>query len=460
MSSQSFVRRTHVDASADEVFRWHTRPGAFERLVPPWSSIRVLNRTDGIGNGARIVLRVRKGPVALPWILDHHDCIEGRQFRDVQVSGPFQRWEHIHRFEPDGDHACYLQDRIEYDLPFGTAGHLVANSYVKNELERCFVYRHRIIKNDIRIHAAHSGQPRLRILVTGASGFIGSSLIPFLTTGGHEVISLTRGPRIGIQNTIPWEPDTGRIHPAALEGFDAVIHLAGESLNTLRWSNEKKKRIRDSRGLGTRLLCETLARLNRPPKVLLSASAIGFYGDRGGEILHEESDSGAGFLASVCRDWEAATKPAADAGIRVVNLRMGIVLSAAGGMLARLSAPFYMGLGGTFGSGWQYMSWIAIDDAVGAIHHALMTDKLSGPINAVGPYVAFNRDFTKTFGRVIERPAVCHVPAFAARALMGEVADEMILASARVEPRRLLDSGYVFLYPELEGALRHVLGRA
>jgi uncharacterized protein len=460
MSSESFVRRTHVEASAEEVFQWHTRPGAFERLVAPWNNIRVLNRTDGIANGARVILRVKKGPLTLHWILDHHDYFEGRQFRDVQVTGPFERWEHTHRFEPDGDNACYLQDRIEYSLPFGPVGELLGNAFVKNELERCFVYRHRTIKNDMSVHAAYRDKPRMRILVSGSSGLIGSALVHFLTTGGHTVMQLTRGPRVGVENTIPWQPDTGRIHPAALEGFDAVIHLAGESLSAVRWSAEKKKRIRDSRSLGTRLLCETLAKLNRPPKVLLSASAIGFYGNRGGEILHEDSDSGAGFLPSVCRDWEAATKPAADKGIRVVNLRTGIVLSAGGGMLSKVLTPFCMGLGGTFGAGWQYMSWIAIDDVIGAIYHSLMTDKLSGPVNVVGPYVALNRDFAKALGRVLDRPSFCRIPAVVAHTLFGQMADEMMLASARVEPRRLLDTGYVFHYPELEGALRHVLGRA
>ena len=460
MSRQSFIRRAHIEAAAEEVFRWHARPGAFERLMPPWLNIRILNRTDGIEDQTRVILQVNKGPFTIPWILDHRDLIEDRQFREIQVTGPFARWEHAHRFEPDGDTACYLQDRVEYDLPFGPLGEWVGGAYVQNELERCFVYRHRTIQNDMAIHAAYPGRPRLRILISGASGFIGSALIPFLTTGGHTVMTLTRGPRVGLENAIPWEPDTGRIHPAALEGFDAVIHLAGESLNTLRWSNEKKKRIRDSRVLGTRLLCETLAKLKSPPKVLLSASAIGYYGNRGGEILDEDSDAGAGFLPSVCREWEAATQPAAEKGIRVVHLRTGIVLSAAGGLLARILKPFCLGVGGRIGEGWQYMSWIAIDDAIGAIYHALMTEELKGPLNVVGPYVTLNRDFVKTLGYVLDRPVTCHLPAFAARRLFGEAADSMMLSSARVEPRRLLDSGYLFRYPEIEGALRHVLGRA
>ena len=302
-------------------------------------------------------------------------------------------------------------------------------------------------------------RPRLRILVSGSSGLIGSTLVPFLTTGGHVVIRLIRSPRVGLEDTIPWEPDTGSIQPAALEGFDAVIHFAGESLHALRWSDEKKRKIRDSRVRGTRLLCETLVKLKRPPKVLLSASAIGFYGNRGDEILHEDSDSGGGFLSSVCRDWESATKPAADKGIRVVNLRIGIVLSAAGGMLAKVLTPFRLGFGGTFGTGRQYMSWIALDDVVSAIHHSLMNDKLSGPVNFVSPHAARNREFTKALGRVLGRPTFCQVPSFVIRMAFGELADEMMLSSARVEPRRLLDTGYVFHYPEMEGALRHVLGR-
>ena len=459
MSSESFVRRTHIEASAEEVFRWHTRPGAFERLVPPWTHLRVLNRTGEIGNEARMILRLKKGIVSLLWILDHHDYIEGRQFRDVQVTGPFARWEHLHGFEPDGDNACYLQDRIEYVLPFGPVAERLGQGFVKNEIERCFVYRHRIIKNDISDHLFYKNRPRLRILVSGSSGLIGSTLVPFLTTGGHAVVRLIRGPRVGLENTIPWQPDRGSIPLTALEGFDAVIHLAGEGLNALRWSDEKKKRIRDSRSLGTRLLCETLAKLKRPPKVLLSASAIGFYGNRSDEILHEDSDTGSGFLSSVCRDWECATKPAADQGIRVINLRIGIVLSAAGGMLAKALTPFRLGFGGMLGTGWQYMSWIAIDDVISAIYHSLMNDKLSGPINLVSPYVALNRDFTKTLGHVLGRPTFCQVPSFIARMAFGELADEMMLSSARIQPRRLLDTGYIFHYPEMEGALRHVLGR-
>jgi uncharacterized protein (TIGR01777 family) len=256
-----------------------------------------------------------------------------------------------------------------------------------------------------------------------------------------------------------WHPEDGSIATPGLEGMDAVVHLAGENIAAGRWSSEKKARIRDSRVQGTRVLCDALAQLVNPPKVLVSASAIGYYGDRGAEVLREESRPGRDFLADVCRAWEAATAPAAQRGIRVVNLRFGIVLSAAGGALAKMLFPFKMGMGGIVGSGQQYMSWIALDDLVGAIHHALITDTLQGPVNAVAPNPVTNSEFTRTLGRVLRRPTLVPLPAFAARAAFGEMADALLLASIRVEPARLQDTHYAFRYPELEGALRHVLGR-
>jgi uncharacterized protein len=460
MSTETFARHTEIDAPVADVFRWHELPGAFERLTPPWEKVEVLARTGGLENGSRATLRLRVGPFRVPWVLEHRDFERGRQFRDVQISGPFARWEHTHRFDEDG-RVCDMQDRIEYALPCGPLGPVVCELFVKSELERLFIYRHRTIKHDMARHRAFTSPP-LRILVTGSSGLIGSSLIPFLTTGGHSVVRLVRAPPAGATEgeTVLWDPVAGRLDASALEGFDAVIHLAGEGLMGFRWTEAKKARIRDSRINGTRLLCEALASLKKPPRVLLSASAVGFYGHRGSEILHEESEPGTGFLAGLCRAWELATKPAADRGIRVVHLRTGVALSPAGGALGAMIVPFLLGLGGPIGDGWQFMSWIAIDDVVGAIHHALMTDTLAGPVNVVGPYVAANRDFARTLGAVVERPAFLRLPAFVARVAMGEVADELLLASTRVEPRKLIDSGFIFHYPELEGALRHVLGRA
>ena len=299
----------------------------------------------------------------------------------------------------------------------------------------------------------------MKILISGSSGFVGSALVPFLTAQGHEVTRLVRAhPKPGAREI--WrDPETERVNASDLEGFDAVVHLAGDPIASGRWTPEKKRRIRESRVQGTRLIAETLALISRPPRVLVSASAIGYYGDRGDEILREESPAGKGFLPEIGREWEAATQAAARKGIRVVSLRIGIVLGAGGGALQKMLPPFKLGIGGPLGSGKQYMSWIALDDVVGAIHHAIVTESLRGPANAVAPHPVTNAEFSRTLGKALRRPAVFPVPPFALRLLFGELADEALLASTRVEPVRLLGSGYRFRYPKLDGALRHVLGR-
>jgi uncharacterized protein (TIGR01777 family) len=299
----------------------------------------------------------------------------------------------------------------------------------------------------------------MKVLVTGSTGLVGSALAPFLTSGGHDVVRLVRSAHGPGGGEVRWDPAAGQIDAAGLEGADAVVHLAGENLFG-RWTEAKKARIFDSRDAGTRLLAEALARLARPPRVLACASAVGYYGDRGAEVLTEESAPGHGFLADVCRAWEAAAAPAADAGIRVANLRFGIVLSPHGGALHMMLTPFKMGAGGKVGSGRQFMSWVSIDDAVGAILHVLETGALAGPINVVAPDPVTNEQFTHVLGHALSRPTALGVPAFAVRAALGaEMARETVLASQRAEPARLLASGYAFRYPELEAALRHLLGK-
>jgi hypothetical protein len=296
----------------------------------------------------------------------------------------------------------------------------------------------------------------MKILLTGSSGLIGQALVPLLTTGGHGVTRLVRfKPRSG-KSLLYWNPAAGEIDAPKLEGFDAVVHLAGESING-RWNAAKKRAILESRVKGTRLLCETLAKLSHRPRVLVAASASGYYGDRGEDVLREESGAGSSFLSQVCQEWEAATKPAAERGIRVVNLRIGFVLSPAGGGLAKMLPAFKMGVGGKIGSGKQYMSWIAIDDLVQIILFATTAEALEGPANAVAPNPVTNLEFTKTLGRVLRRPAVFPMPAFAVRLAFGEMGEELLLASARLEPAQLLSVGYQFELPQLEGALRHLL---
>jgi uncharacterized protein (TIGR01777 family) len=298
----------------------------------------------------------------------------------------------------------------------------------------------------------------VKVLVTGSSGLVGTALVDFLRTGGHVVKRLVRGEWSNDPEGIAWDPESGVFEAEEIEGYDAIVNLAGENIAG-RWTEDKKSKILHSRVDGTKNLCKSLRELKNPPKVLISASAIGYYGNQGIELLSEDSSSGKGFLAEVCRQWESAAHEAEKAGIRVVILRLGIVLSGRGGVLAKMVPPFRLGLGGMIGDGSQYMSWIAIDDLVGIIYHALTHADLQGPVNAVSPNPVTNKEFVKTLGKVVRRPTLLPMPAFFAHLLMGEMADELLLSSERVEPRKLLESDYHFQYPQLEGALRHLLGR-
>jgi len=292
-----------------------------------------------------------------------------------------------------------------------------------------------------------------KVLVSGSSGLIGAALIPVLTASGYTVTRLVRGG--AGQDRVRWDP-AKPLTPASVSGFDAVVHLAGESI-VGRWTEAKKAAIRDSRLSGTRNLVEALAGAAQRPRVLVCASAIGYYGDRGEEVLREESASGTGFLADVCRRWESAAKPASDAGIRTVQTRFGIVLSSQGGALAKMLTPFGLGIGGNMGSGRQWWSWIDLQDVVGGIVHILNKESLRGPVNFVSPNPVTNADFTKTLAAVLSRPAIFPMPAFVARLAVGEMADELLLSSQRVEPAKLLASGYSFQWPDLRQSLQAIL---
>lgn len=295
------------------------------------------------------------------------------------------------------------------------------------------------------------------VVVSGATGLVGSALSKELEDKGHKVIVLSRS-KPSSDDTIRWDPSRGQIDASRLEGVDAVVHLAGENI-VGRWTPEKKRRIRDSRVQGTRLLAETIAGLSEKPRAMVCASAIGYYGDRGNELLREESEPGGAFLSEVVKEWEAAAAPAREAGVRVANLRFGVVLSAEGGALGTTLPIFKLGLGGKVGSGRQWWSWVALDDVAGAIIHALENESVEGPVNVVAPNPMTNAEYTKVLGDVLNRPTLFPLPAPAARAMLGEVADELLLASARVEPAKLKETGYEFRYPELEDALRHLLAR-
>jgi len=296
----------------------------------------------------------------------------------------------------------------------------------------------------------------MRVAVTGASGLIGGALVPFLRAGGDDVLRLVRRTPQA-PDEARWDPESGEVDASALGSVDAVVHLAGENIAGGRWTEARKARLRASRVGPTRRLAETLGRLKRKPHVFVSASALGYYGHRGDTWLTEKDSPADDFLGRLSVEWERATAPAQEAGIRVVSPRIGIVLSPAGGALAKILLPFKAGLGGVVGPGTQYMSWIALDDLVGAIRHLLERSDLAGPVNAVSPSPVTNAELTKTLGRVLGRPTLVPVPVFALRLALGEMADTL-LASTRLRPERLLATGYAFRFPELEGTLRHLLG--
>ena len=293
-----------------------------------------------------------------------------------------------------------------------------------------------------------------RVLVSGASGPIGTALVPFLRARGYDVVRLVRGPAKG-NDEITWDPYQP-LAPESVFGFDTVIHMAGETIFG-RWTEAKKKRIIGSRAQGTRNLAEALAQAHMKPKVFVSTSATGYYGNRGDELLREESTSGSDFVSEVCRQWEGACEPAVQAGIRTVHMRTGLVLSATGGALPKMLPAFRLGLGGNMGNGRQWCSWIAVDDWAGAVHHVVKTELLHGPVNAIAPTPVTNAEFTKTLASVLKRPAIFPMPAFAARIVFGQMADELLLSSQRVEPTKLIASGYPFQYPDLRKALEVIL---
>jgi uncharacterized protein (TIGR01777 family) len=450
----SFVRRTRIEAPAQDVFEWHKRPGAFERLQPPWEKVEVVERSGGIRDGDRVAIRSRLGPMWMRWTIEHRDYVEGEQFRDVQISGPFRKWEHTHRIISDGPNACTLEDDIIYEPPLGALGNMFGTRVVESKLDRMFQYRHAVTRADVLAHQSYQECGRIRVLVSGSTGLVGENLVALLRTGGHEAIRLSRHTA---SSEASWNTDTGRIEIKSSEPIDAVVHLAGENIAG-RWSTVRKQRIRQSRVGGTKQIVDWMNGLDTPPRVFICASAIGYYGDRGDETLNEESGSGTGFLAEVCTAWEKVAAHARNENTRVVPLRFGVVLSPLGGALAQMLTPFKLGGGGIIGGGRQYWSWVSLDDAAGAILHALHCKELNAPVNAVSPHPVTNREFTKTLGRALHRPTIAAMPKFAARLAFGEMADELLLASQRVTPQRLTQTNYTFRHMRLNDALRHLLG--
>lgn len=440
MEEQRYVGRSPMPVPARALFDWHARPGAFERLNPPFDRAELLERSEGIAPGARTVLRVHLGPVPRRWVAVHTALEEGRSFTDRQESGPFTRWEHVHRMLPDGEDRSILEDDVRYVLPLGPLGRL-GSGLARQTLEALFAYRHALTAADLGRHAELPGPP-LRVGITGSRGLIGGALTHFLTTGGHTVVRLGRGDQVG-----------------QVDGLDAVVNLAGANVGEGRWTEARKREIRESRVRTTEALVSGILRAGRRPTALINGSAIGYYGDRGEAPIDESSARGTGFLAEVVEAWEAATRPAEEAGVRVVKLRTGVVLSPEAGALAKMLPIFKAGAGGRLGSGKQLFSWISLEDAIGAIHFALRTTSFRGAVNLTAPEPVTNAGFTHVLGRVLHRPTLASVPAPVIRAVFGEMGQESVLSGANVVPRALLDAGFRFRWPGLEEALRFCLGK-
>ena len=466
MPDSTFTLKSPMPASADEVYAWHARPLAFERLTPPWEDTRVVKQEGAFGTaGFRTTVRTKvAGPLSGTWLAEMYDFQPGRRFQDRQLKGPFAFWNHTHLMIPDTDMASVLEDHIEYRPPLGLPGRVFGGGIVRKRLAAVFAYRHFVTASDLRRHAKFAHRPRLTVAVTGSRGMIGADLVPFLTTGGHKVVRLVTGdatpPYADGTKWVPWKPDAP-LDAATLDGVDAVVHLAGENVADGRWTEAKKRAILHSRTGPTNHIADAIAALpqEKRPKVFVCASAVGFYGTRGDEDLTEESLPGTGFFPDVVKGWEGACAPARDAGVRTANVRFGVVLTPKGGALGKQLTAFRAGAGATLGSGKQWTPWITANDAVGAIHEALMNDGISGPVNTVAPNPVTNHEFAKTLGRVLRRPAFVWLPRAALRALFGEVADEALLASIRARPAKLTMSGFAFDHSDLEGALRFVLGR-
>jgi uncharacterized protein len=511
-----FQYETYLPFSREDVFTWYTRPGALTRLHPPFAGSVRQEPPNGPVNGAGSVITLNlpgllgtsataaaktltsmlpfRVPSSLKWTSRHEDFEQGRSFSDVMVSGPMRSWRHHREFSDEGS-GTMLRESVTYEFP--VLSHLpppatkLLHRVFENELRRVFDFRTRQTTEDLAFHQSHgtlasqkhvsdahsTHMPELPrvVAVSGASGLIGTQVCALLGGAGIEVRRLTRRALDDPGNATPhlgpdiaWDPDSGRVDDAALAEVDAVIHLAGHPL-AARFTAEHKRKVRESRVRGTTLLAEALGRAETQDprdRVLISGSAIGWYGatpaDRphDAEVLHEATDGGTGFIAEVCDAWENAARRAEASGVRVAMIRTGIVQSPSGGALQQLLPLFAIGAGGPLGQG-QVQSWISLDDIAALIVHLVLNPEAHGPVNGVAPNPVTAREYATTLGNVLRRPSVIPVPAFGPKLLLGsEGAQEIVLADQNVSAERAMHLGYGFRHPDLDTALRHILGRS
>lgn len=453
MKRYNFIKQSNFNVSVEDAFDWHANPGALMRLNPPWEKVVVSEQT-GITDGSITDMKVFQGPIGLRWLADHTGYIKNKRFIDIQRQGPFPYWEHSHLFEIIDDHNSKMTDSIKYRLPFSILGDIFANKFIKSKIEKMFRYRHEITKNDLNDLNTYKSSTQ-NIVISGASGILGEYISSYLKAQGNNVVPLVRKEK-DLSNIL-WNTENGNIS-SCLACSDVVLHLAGEPIGEGRWTEDKKNMIINSRIEGTRQIAEQIAKIKNPPSTLICASAIGFYGDRGNEILTEDSKQGDDFISEVCSAWEAAAKPAIDRGIRVIFLRIGVVLTPAGGALKKFLLPFKLGMGMHMGTGSQVMSWILPDDVASAINHILVNKEISGAVNLTAPNPVSHKLFAKTLGHILHRPSLFSIPEWVIYKIFGQMGKEILLSSTQAVPKKLLDSGYIFKYPELKDALGHITG--
>ncbi|MBF0413679.1 MAG: TIGR01777 family protein [Desulfamplus sp.] len=505
MADKIFIKQIDVNAPVETVFGWHEKPGAFERLTPPWMKLKNIHKSGkGIDAGTTLNMDICFANIPFSIKAEHIDYEKNRLFKDRLYGGIFSKWEHTHRFLPLGKLASdseqsgicsmnngisRLEDRIDYALPFHIPDKW--HDLIRAEMYRLFNYRHNVMVNDLDRHRSSELQisselrngdntPKsLTILISGASGPVGNALVPFLTTGGHRVIKLVRRtPKNG--DEIYWNPYTRELNleqafkteltasnnsksadkDRLSSKIDVVINLNGYNIGAGKWTEKIKELIIKSRTLSTSLIAEKISSLplNLRPELFISASATGFYGNSGDSCLDENSTSGELFISKVCREWEKCGQQVEECGIRTVFPRIGVVLTPAGGVLERLLPGFMMGLGAKIGSGEQYMSWISIDDLVYALNHIINDKSIHGVVNATSPNPVRNSDFTQILAKAMSRPAPFTLPASLIQMVWGEMGKELLLSSTRVLPKRLINSGFRFSHPTLEQAFRHLIG--
>ena len=453
--SLTFSFESRFSVPVETLFGWHEQPAALERLNLPWAPFRIIRSSRSIQNGSTVELAIPLiGPFTKRMKVVHEGYEKGKRFQDRQVSGPFGSWLHTHSFRADAENYSILDDTISYSLPFFVPNTRLATAMIESELRRTFWYRHQIVSRDLESNTPSPAH--LSFAITGSSGLVGQSLIPFLSVRGHRIVRVLRSP-ITSSHAL-WNPKTGELQTEPLEGVDTLVHLAGENIAQGFWTKEKKERIRASRVDGTRRLVSALKTMKNRPKTLIMASAIGLYGPHRSEEVDESSERGDGFLADVVEEWESAAKDAEELGIRVVCLRFGVILSARGGALATMLLPFKGGVGGPLGRGDQSMNWTSIEDVIRVIERAALDSTFSGPYNVVTPSTVTNEQFTKTLGSLLKRPTFLRVPAAVLKATLGEMAKQLLLASTKVVPQRLVASGFKFTDPTIESCLRMQLG--